>query len=116
MMFASKTPRDLNADPEPWHGNQGDRYAYPQECGREGAEVIFDPRPEYDHAQHNEPNWLLIAFREEPKEPGETDAQRIAWWLGIAIPDATEASEGESDHAHRVLSRLAHLTEQETHA
>ena len=51
-MYASMTPRDLSHDPHP-------RY-----------DPAANPRPEYDHMQHNAPNPILTWFRaviEDPK-------------------------------------------------
>ncbi|WP_156495999.1 hypothetical protein [Microbacterium sp. T32] len=80
------------------------------------GETVPNPRPEYDHPQHNEPNWLLVAFRDEPREPGETEAERIAWWKGFGADHRTTATDEEREHFRRVLTRLARFTEQETPA
>ena len=91
-MFASKTPRDLNHDPLPYlyastdytarfsHNNLGYPYA---------SSAIYDPRPEFDHVQHNEPNPILIAFREQRP--------------------VTTATKDAYLHARRVLRRLGAL-------
>ena len=93
-MFASKTPRDLNHDPLPYlyastdytarfsHNNLGYPYA---------SSAIYDPRPEFDHVQHNEPNPILVAFREQRPVPAVTEAAYL--------------------HARKVLTRLANLAQ-----
>ena len=67
MMYASKTPRDLNRDPEPWVIDMGivcgEFRSAVEWVGGEFAETYHAPRPEYDAVQHNEPNPVLVAFR-----------------------------------------------------
>lgn len=128
MMFASKTPRDLNRDATPWvstitgmrysihgAGRYGDRY---------GDEFVRRPRPEFDHVQHNQPNPILLRFRAE--EDGSHNAAlaylallnneqgwRDHWgmlryeWKAAGF-DANFGPQA-IDHARRVLTRLAAL-------
>ncbi len=121
MIFASKTPRDLNRDPEPWvtkpqlraefgrpkhHAESIDCYAY----------CVRDPRPEFDHVQHNHPNPILLDFR-------ETNGIAELWLEAIegkdgdvflaGVPKAFGAIRAPHiDHARRVLGRLARLTKE----
>lgn len=136
MIFASKTPRDLNRDPLPYvvRDRLFDKDRYRQADGRlegrdaETFEARHDPRPEYDHPQHNEPNPILVAFRGWLLEPVDLP-EAAQWWLdqmtdgtreplssAYAVMRATSASAAEYDHARRVLTRLAHFAEQETPA
>lgn len=105
-MFASKTPRDLNHDTHPWlhdhHwacSDNGGRFRFNNGIGN-----VFDPRPEFDHVQHNEPNPILVAFRVQGRKPAD-----FLWRLGS--PASTEVVYGveQSRHARRVLGRLARL-------
>lgn len=110
-MFASKTPRDLNRDPEPWTDARGENRHGP--IG--GWSSVWSPRPEFDHVQHNEPNPILLDFRDM-----HGDAQL---WLetiegpeGDAFLAETPKEFGYIDsdvihHARRVLTRLARLAE-----
>lgn len=81
MMFASKSPRDLN----------------------------------HDHAQHNAPNPHLVALRNRLHAP---DAENEIYWAtrGVTrtvvwLNDRGRDIPAQLDHAHRVLARLANLTE-----
>jgi|GEM_PF-2496307 len=105
-MYASKTPRDLNHDPKPYTDIETPlRYIY----APSGTDYYFryDPRPEFDHVQHNEPNPILVKIREIP------DADRGNWISGFL--SAAERvrfaawNDAEVDHARNVLSRLARL-------
>lgn len=103
-MFASKTPRDIIRTPE------GDALIASGDYREEEVYGIIPDR------FHNEPSWLLTAFRDEPREPGETDAERIAWWKGFGADHRSTATDEEREHFRRVLTRLARFTEQETPA
>jgi len=112
-MFSSKTPRDLNHDPEPWSVGSpidGMELRMPQEPTVPMEWTEYDPRPEYDHAQNNEPNPIIVDFREDPDLSytlSELDPENIAnpdWETWPVIWDATEE---QRDHARRVLERLA---------
>ncbi|WP_442575906.1 hypothetical protein ACSBPH_01775 [Microbacterium sp. F51-2R] len=122
-MFSSKTPRDLNRDPEPWkvwletpyamHGHREWRGAaddwddalvraedaYPR---FQAYSAICMPRPEYDHPQHNEPNGILVEFRsnDDTRDPIDWLRYSEAAYFG---PTA------HIDHARRVLTRLARV-------
>jgi len=114
MMFASKTPRDLNHDSEPWVTNE-------VEPMRFGPELMprrddrFDPRPEFDHVQHNEPNPILLDFRDSggnamewrdviESRDGDAFLAQTPREFGHIIP-------GHIVHAIRVLNRLARIEE-----
>lgn len=114
-MFASKTPRDLNHDPMPW-------VAKPQfrpEIGSPNHHVgsvecatwcVKEPRPEFDHVQHNKPNRILALLRSIDAECDEYAAwvrdfnQHPGFWTRTY-------TQAEIDHARRVLTRLARITE-----
>ena len=112
-MFASKTPRDLNHDPLPYlyastdytarfsHNNLGYPYA---------SSAIYDPRPEFDHVQHNEPNPILVEFREESEALGR---MHPADWARTCSREfwGKEVSRDMLHHARRVLTRLANLAQ-----
>lgn len=104
MMFTSKTPRDLNHDPHPV------RIAGRQARSKRmlWSSDVMDPRPEFDHVQHNEPNPILVSIRE-----GYHDIESA---LALLQDDAREwwtpvVSDAHIDHAHRVLTRLANLSQ-----
>lgn len=114
-VFASKTPRDLNHDPAP--------FVFPETGMRSAAEFgPYIPRPEFDHAQHNEPNPVLVAFREhvEVVSPNKGDWANVPnlagewlehfshYWEGFR--GGRIARVGHRTHARRVLTRLANLS------
>ena len=105
-MFASKTPRDLNRDPEPWISSEGWRWD-----SNPIGDNFWEPRPEFDHVQHNAPNPILVEFRTSG------DAAFDWWhWLGSTYDRTTPPwqvafTERHRDHARHVLSRLARLAE-----
>lgn len=116
MMFASKTPRDLNHDPEPWVAPDGTRRVFSHvEIGIKR----FDPRPEFDHVQHNEPNPILVDFRDYAKEHGDSAALARHWtrddqqWWDVTRStrlisvDEPVGTPEQEDHARKVLTRLA---------
>lgn len=121
-IYASKTPRDLNHDPMPWaHTACG--YSWCDDFGgrfqtNNGTGNEFSPRPEFDHAQHNEPNPVLTAFRQIDAGRGEYadwvrdfDERPEFWTRGhngtpSRFPQYTPA---QVAHARRVLERLASL-------
>lgn len=122
MMYASRTLRDLNHDPHPWRDQTG-RYST-ENAYWSGFPRTFDPRPEFDHAQHNPVNRLLRDFRAIDGGRGEyarwlrdLDANPHWWTLqpgtgimaGVTVGYAPE----EIAHARRVLTRLANLAEKE---
>ena len=89
-------------DPEPW-------VTYHTATGQTGmsGKPKYDPRPEYDAVQHNEPNPILVKFRSR-----DYPASYWAHRLGKGdLPVGVEATEGHVHHARKVLSRLAALTE-----
>lgn len=101
--FSSKTPRDLNHDPQPYIGLYGDHVnaaAARWEGGRPHA-----PRPEFDHPQHNEPNPILVSFRANDQNP---DPAQWAEWLRLpSLGPWHYARRDHIDHARRVFLRLA---------
>lgn len=125
MMFASKTPRDLNHDPRPLSTlGTGRRVRVGSEYA---GETVLNPRPEYDHPQHNEPNRLLVDFRAIDAGRGEyarwlldIDENPAFWELqpghGLLWGVMVGYEAAHIDHARRVLTRLARFTEQETPA
>jgi hypothetical protein len=106
-MFASKTPRDLNHDHRPYRLVNG---RLPDDRFRVAWNKFYvhDPRPEFDHAQHNEPNPILVAFRAD-LEDDVTPRERVLWWLAYGIDHYSTATDVQCDHARRVLTRLADL-------
>lgn len=132
-MFASKTPRDLNHDPAP--------FVFPETGMRSAAEFgPYDPRPEFDHVQHNEPNPILEALRQGEREDGSPLTEVAADYLAALDiyahhgdkPGRVKSGEwsdadpfdvvtcwplqmldtDQMDHARRVLTRLANLTKE----
>jgi hypothetical protein len=118
-MFASKTPRDLNHDPEPWQA------PWPN-LRRSESRSPFNvhdrwehkPRPEFDHAQHNEPNPILVAFREDARVQIEDGMDvidvAVSWIEGESLGDDgvfVGYDPDFLDHARKVLTRLARLEE-----
>lgn len=128
-MFSSKTPRDLSHDPEPyrardWIDAEGEHYyRMTKDRAWRVHDARYDPRPEFDHAQHNPPNPALIAFRDLAKGHGMDAAETrnlARQWLArahyyehqmnISARDLTKAGR---EHARKVLTRLARLGEME---
>jgi hypothetical protein len=105
VIYASRTPRDLNHDPKPYTDESG-RHAtgyFSRDCR---------PHPEFDHVQHNEPNPILVSFRANDQHP---DAQR--WADSLRQPSLSSwhnASPDHIEHARRVLERLAYLPKEES--
>lgn len=124
-MFASKTPRDLNHDPDPYVDQWGiDRNEDGDPAGYDfDVEFRHDPRPEFDHVQHNEPNPILIAFRDLGEKHGMApdEVRNLARnWVRKATYyehhmniSGRRATNAQRNHARRVLTRLACLTEGE---
>lgn len=121
-IFSSKTPRDLNHDPYPnvWDGHTPfNQMRADHDKFRKGAPVgvfptmtyLHRPRPEFDHAQHNEPNALLVTFRTIWKgHPGTIQGYLAGITAAVAEDDEPQLI-ARVEHARRVLSRLATLTE-----
>ena len=115
MMYASKTPRDLNRDPLPYRNIEtGRRYA----DAPAGTDYYFryEPRPEYDAVQHNEPNPIMGLFREDAPRYASTQVAAQTWkatWGTLCAyhPLFKTGVEAEIEHARKVLSRLAALAE-----
>lgn len=68
-------------------------------------QVNTDPRPEFDHPV----NRILVAFREDAKQPGESLAETAEWYL-LDLPESGNTPD-EIDHARRVLTRIANMKE-----
>lgn len=117
MMFASKTPRDLNRDPRPLSTiGTGRRVAVGSNYA---GETVPNPRPEYDHPQHNEPNPILVKLREQRPaftgphaEVHAFDNANGAAWVEAGEPDDTPGSQWDAyeRHAYRIIERLAALS------
>lgn len=119
-MFASKTPRDLNHDPKPWVTEEGVRQASSEVPFRFGRRTYadFDPR---EHVQHNEPNRILVAFRER----GDVEYPEQWWHATVALRTfggyaewndprsyfhpLIAATDAEARHAGRVFARLERM-------
>lgn len=116
-MFASKTPSDLNHDPEPWEDPHGDNRHGPYG----GWSSTWNPRPEFDPVQHNEPNPALLELRENLAEAGSVNAKPV---ISIRLMSLKWAEEEHNTgwqrftpetlahitHARKVLTRLARLS------
>lgn len=121
-LYVSKTPRDLNHDPEPWQvyaqGVPSWRRNHHRDRFENGfGEIVIDrhvPRPEFDHVQHNEPSQVLVGFRRWSErfthctvpELARIELINMKHGSGIFQGDATDE---EIVHARRVLERLARL-------
>jgi len=114
MQFASKTPRDLNHDFLPYINDCPDMWnRYPDEYTANyfsGGVYRFDPRPEFDHVQHNPTNTILPIVRRYSQ--ARFDMSQVAaatlvidHWQNLLV--VQEASEEERAHAFKVLARLA---------
>lgn len=108
-MFASKTPRDLNHDPLPYRCDSrtvpGHRVDSQDSPARYRAPYLLDPRPEFDHVQHNPPNRLLRCARY-----AQADGHLDAFMEGFLAEPNEEHP--EVHHAQKVLTRLARLTKE----
>lgn len=118
MMFSSRTPSDLSHDPHPnvWEGHSPfNQMRADTDVYRSGSpEGVFGqmryvrrPRPEFDHVQHNQPNPILVDFRQD------YDGDMRGWGVWFALWLYQEPREIGSPehiaHARRVLNRLALL-------
>lgn len=125
-MFASKTPRDLNRDPEPfvWRGTKlRSGTAHP------GEAIDHAPRVAFDAVQHNPSNPILVRFRKWVEGETLADPSWAAEWVE-AMDDVTVESDAarvldvlyetpyrrreraaHELHARAVISRLALLAE-----
>lgn len=116
-MFSSKTPRDLNHDPKPYrYNNSRDIRRALEDMPVNVVHYTRDPRPEFDHIQHNPPNPILAGARHPSEDWREwlaalNDPTEIFSW------DADQDGDGDVrictpdmiDHARRVLTRLAQI-------
>ncbi len=123
-IYASKTPRDLNHDPRTYvtyanHHRTDVRSAEWDMQSQGEVEYVrsFDPRPEFDHVQHNEPNPILLAFRQDVADVFVAEQFNVAaiarsWIDGDALELFADMHPNEVlDHARRVLERLANLSQ-----
>lgn len=106
MIFSSKTPRDLNRDPESFLDERGSRWISPVTF--QPRTFTYSPRPQFDHVQHNETNPILTWFRAVIEDPkcGEFD-QVVDDFLIYHIKGHGK----QEHHARRVLARLANLAQ-----
>lgn len=111
-MYASKTPRDLNHDPKPHENGHGSRQDHPTIGGMCGGCITRHvPRSSYDHKQHNEPNPILVEFREEVEQwsfvhKADLALNRLDYMDALGL---TYDEDPQVDHACKVLTRLARL-------
>lgn len=126
-IYASKTPRDLNRDPKcrncgctahpPGDGINGGCRAqwvepdgWTMTCGCREGQASAVP-----HVQHNEPNPILVAFRQDVADVFVAEQFNVAaiarsWIDGDALELFADMYPNEVlDHARRVLERLASL-------
>lgn len=127
-LYSSKTPRDLNHDPKPWQQPwPGQRRSNVPEkrYGDTPADAwTWNPRPEFDHAQHNEPNPILIAFRgfagkhgmapDEVCNLAQQWVKRATYYEHRLNIRARSATKAQREHARHVLTRLAQTVEEES--
>lgn len=105
-MYASKTPRDITHDPEPWEYFDGTRRHAPLNQHPENPYRVlwtYNPRPEFDHVHHNRPNPILRIAR-RAHEDGH-----LAAFIDGFMGDRHERQNEHpyATHARRVLTRLA---------
>lgn len=116
-MFSSKTPRDLNRDPE-WICGKcgGSAYEHSLTTSTCVWEPIDPKRPEFDHVPHNPVNRRLTLFRREVQLHREAGPE-----IGLSVPHlarlwiernefGSEVDDAEFNHSQRVLTRLAALS------
>lgn len=121
-IYASKTPRDLNHDPNPYATPSG--YRTNDRPGSYSWDKFpahmktYNPRPEFDHAQHNEPNPILVELRVAADVDFTWATARMldALTYDHRAPEAMREVVRHSlpearDHARRVLERLANLSQ-----
>lgn len=117
MIFSSKTPRDLNYDPEPFLDERWSRWIIPVTF--QPRTFTYSPRPEFDHVQHNEPNLVLSDARIALRQG--ISASEILRRINYSVSGAGHyitlnweriTDRDMIDHARRVLTRLANLTKE----
>lgn len=111
-LYASKTPRDLNRDPEPYvYAFGGERLSREDAYWNVGRVIGYEPRPEFDHPQHNEPNPILLDLRDTHGLPDlwlEAIEGRDGDVFLAGVPRAFgDVRADHINHARRVLRRLA---------
>ena len=107
-MFNSQ---QVNNDPEPIRVMPDTRLEYRTEsCVTKipyETEFLYEPRPEYD----NNPNPILLAFREDVEDARGDDSGIVEEWLAH-LQDAEyhlNHPEEEVDHARKVLTKLVNV-------
>ena len=116
LEFDPRPEFNVTRDKRPWDASRSRpsslgqirewrRFASRAEGEGWGQIVEFDPRPEYDHPV----NRILVAFREDVKQPGESLLATAEWYL-LDLPQSRNTPD-EIDHARRVLTRLANMKE-----
>jgi hypothetical protein len=123
MIYSSKTPRDLNRDPFPFvtyrdvTGSKGPQPLWRSANKVDGAGFFAqrEPRPEYDHVQHNEPNPILADYRMDIAHTTWRDRNPLEWLAEVTGPmvwlnGKHPWSRDQVNHASRVLARLANFT------
>ncbi|GAB2699238.1 hypothetical protein BKA24_001773 [Microbacterium marinum] len=117
MIFASVSPDHFEGTIE-----YGDCRLHGEECY--GC-AFAEPDREVPYSQHNEPNPILVAYRED-KDSGPVGyvvggrrPSRLEHWIAqiapldrtaVAIGTGVQPSTAHIDHARRVLTRLANLS------
>jgi hypothetical protein len=115
VIFASKTPRDLNHDREPYESDglriTRERYLGMDPAHRKAA-WLYNPRPEFDHVQHNPPNPILVWLRKVSRPGMQAVAARfvLEHWLGtVTILPALGIADFTEEHAAHALPIIARL-------
>lgn len=107
----------INNDPKPWvNPADGDRVSNKTRMGQiyfaspwAALQYKKDPRPEYD----NNPNPILVSFRADTQEMDELAPNNARAWIGgdqIEFFEEGGYDSAWTDHARKVLQRLANLT------
>lgn len=114
MIYASKTPRDLNRDPEPWTSHHG-RHDEPDPAGWDfDVEFTYEPRPEFDPPKaHNEPNPILVEFRALHQATGNDIFSDTLMFTSDLMEEFGERDPDQWDHAMRVLTKVLHFSKRQ---
>ena len=102
-IYASKMPFP-NRDPKPFIDREDGPGREIRQSWSDGW-TDYEPRPEFDHIQHNKPNPLLVEFREIHSLTGNplfSDALMFT----SDLMDARVRVMGHWDHAMRVLTKI----------
>ena len=116
MMFASKTPRDLNSHVAFMTGAGTPPLC---SCGWQGRRhdgpILAEHIAEFDHVQHNEPNPILTWHRNTTRHGMNAIAARYIldhWGATVGFVGSVHIIDYTPEHeihARRVLTRLANL-------